>query len=400
VTGPCAQCAQPGRFCGLGSVAYTPGDCVACGKSTLVLSACGVPRPALCDGPALRPTRRPSVVIADATEVENFAAAIATRYPAPDPVELAAGVAAFHEATDGVKFLGSAGRVGMLAWHKIGAQHGAIPDLDKVDHSWRDFKPVNSFIHVREDVQPDLGEHVTAMDVRGQYLAAAGTIDLGTGTPDQYGARDDTAELFKLPGYVELAAPVPGAPAPFQGLCAGDWLTHPVARYLATDLGLDVSAAGGWVWAKGNHRRWMNAWTNVFRDAHQTLTARDDLAGRYALAAVKAVYVAFLGGWLRSEKNNPSATLRPDWAEQIVGRAWANLFRGIAKADRPPVAVWRDTAYFLDGHSPSVPPGLPVGPELGKFKIDKYGPVTGALIAAWSSRSPKALRDAVTEAAA
>jgi hypothetical protein len=429
VAEPCEACRRPGDWCGLGVVASEPVPCIGCGQPTKIRSACGAPRTAVCHGPAestsapvpaqrpaAAPVTRPAAApaaqrasgVARAVELANFARVISTRFAEPDADTLAVGLDTFHRVTDGLEIRGGGTMVGVLAWHRANARAGTYrstdqePSLPPVDLTALDFKPVNSFIHVRAAVVPEPGQQVTAMDVTGQYLAAAGTIDLGTGQPAHRVGEAVTADVLKLPGYAQLGSVPADMPAGFTGLKPGDWLTMPVARYLAGtatgDLGLSIELAEAWVWDKGNHRRWLNSWTNVFRTAHVALSGQTDLPSRYAMAAVKAIYTGFLGGMLRSAKANHTATLRPDWTDQIVGRAWANLYRGLDKADREPFCVWRDTAYYLDSTAPSIPTGLPVD-GLGRFRIDKIAPVTDDLIRAHAAGRPGKVRDAVTAAA-
>ncbi|MEK8110602.1 hypothetical protein NKG94_52185, partial [Micromonospora sp. M12] len=141
------------------------------------------------------------------------------------------------------------------------------------------------------------------------------------------------------------AGDVTAVPGILRDLKAGDTVAMPTVRMLADDLRLPVELAGGWVWESS--RRWLGDWQRFWRDARTALieAGPDDLAAVYALAAVKSVTNAFLGGWLRSPDHNRTASLRVDWAHQVIARARMNAVRGIGKASAEPVAIVADTAF-------------------------------------------------------
>ena len=137
-----------------------------------------------------------------------------------------------------------------------------------------------------------------------------------------------------------------GHPAAGFGLLtdlrAGEALAMPSIRYLADDLGLPIELSGGFVWTES--RRWLKTWQELFRDARTALLGLpQELPVSYALSAVKAVTNKFLGGWLRADRFNTTATLRADWAHQVIARARMNALRGIlGKAGALPLAMVAD----------------------------------------------------------
>ncbi|MDM4723425.1 hypothetical protein QTQ03_28985 [Micromonospora sp. WMMA1363] len=207
---------------------------------------------------------------------------------------------------------------------------------------------------------------------------------------------------MKLPGYGVLAhdldvtaGDVTRVPGILRDLKAGDTVAMPTVRMLADDLGLPVELAGGWVWESS--RRWLGDWQRFWRDARSALieAGPDDLPAVYALAAVKAVTNAFLGGWLRAPEHNRTASLRVDWAHQVIARARMNAVRGISKASAKPLAIVADTAYFggigelggmwVDEHRFS----------LGSWKTEKRATATAEIVAAYASGRPNRFRDAI-----
>jgi hypothetical protein len=240
------------------------------------------------------------------------------------------------------------------------------------------------------------GPDVIGLDVYGQYLAAS-SMPLGTGQPVRVGPVD-AAELLtvggkfrEIPSLGQLAGDI-DAPGIVGTLRAGDWLAGPALRYLVDDLGLTVPLTDALRWEV--HRNWLNGFYQFWRDARAALLGQDDLPSRYALAAIKAIPNAFLGGWLRAPRHNHGATLRIDWAWHVITRARMNALRGVAKAPVGPVAMIADTAYFL-GMDECAGVEISASRQLGKWKVEKVAPVTPEIVAAHASGRPNKFRDAV-----
>jgi hypothetical protein len=148
-----------------------------------------------------------------------------------------------------------------------------------------------------------------------------------------------------------------------------------MALYLAQRGGLAV--ADGWVWPE--HRRWLNAWKSAMLRARTALMVREDLPSQVALAVLKSVYAAFLGGWLNSGTDrgnyNRTKTLRPDWMHMIHSTARANALRALDKASVAPFATLADAAYFLVDDVMD-PKGITLSAQPGKWKAHRIGRTT------------------------
>lgn len=216
-------------------------------------------------------------------------------------------------------------------------------------------------------------------DVNGQYLAAAGAIPLGTGRPVHLTERITISP--KAPAYYRLTvAPEATDSAPF--VAHGDgWYSAPAARYLA-DRGFVLSVDEGWVWTDGHP--WLDRWYRVTRDARTHLITGATDVDRAALAAVKALYATFLGGWLASEQYNTTPLFRPDWRAHVRDRAAANQARALDKvrveSGRTPFALYKDAAYFTSESPDEIPGGLVVSDQIGKWKLEAFGEMTTGVI--------------------
>lgn len=285
-------------------------------------------------------------------------------YPDATEAELTAALKTFSVALDGLSFAGPPSRVGQLLFEKLTAQYGSVPVLGEPPKLVVE-NPVTMLNLVDQGADANAHQLVVGADVNAQYLAAA-VCDLGTGDPMRLGSRPDYAKDLKLPGYVQLGADFEVGPRCV--LKAGDWVPNPIAVYLLQRGGLVV--ADGWVWPE--RRRWLNLWVSRIRKARADLMARPDLASQMALKAVKAVYAAFLGGYLLSEKYAKDELLRPDWAHMIHGTAAANMHRALDKATVKPFATLVDAAYFLV-NDPADLSGLTLSGQPGKWKMHRIG---------------------------
>lgn len=79
----------------------------------------------------------------------------------------------------------------------------------------------------------------------------------------------------------------------------------------------------------------------------------------------------------------------------IVATAEANALRALAKCPVAPVAKMADSAYWIADSAPFAPDGLTLSAQLGKWKLDRHGPVTADLIAGLKDQAPASVRDAV-----
>lgn len=301
-------------------------------------------------------------------------------------------------------FRRTAGYTARLLWQRIAAWYGSIPDLDAVRDlaipsltaGRADDMHLMNYFNWADSGSADglaLGDtrHLIGADVNGQFLAVGGAVELGTGHPvrtDRDVRLGELGAALRGPGYGRLAADVevmPGCTAR-----AGRWLAMPMLAYLH-GRGMPVELTSVITWAA--HRRWLNPWYKVMRNARATLLARTDHGARMALAVLKEMYSAFLGGQLRSERWNDTELLRPDWNDQVVALSAANMLRAIGKSTPGPVGAMRDTAWWLLPPG-AAPEGIELSTQLGKWKITRGAPITQDLINAIRAADPTRIRKA------
>ncbi|MFE0314115.1 hypothetical protein, partial [Amycolatopsis sp. NPDC058986] len=200
-------------------------------------------------------------------------------------------------------------------------------------------------------------------------------------------------------------------------LDTGWWLPIPSLKFLAKDRGVAVDLARAVVWPSGDKRRGTPArygrrlavWAKEVRTARLALTqarAAGEPGADLALGVLKAMYATFLGGLLRSDRNNDRGTLRHDWADMLVATAGVNALRAIDKADVVPFGGMKDAFWFAtDEAAPVRPAGLDYadqpGPhehQPGKWHLNRWGEVTADLIRHHQAGRVGLVRRAVTAA--
>ena len=224
------------------------------------------------------------------------------------------------------------------------------------------------------NLEPDLHYHrppvdaelraqfLYAFDISGMYLGAASSLALPEGQFLHIGA-DDERRSFRSsePGYWH-------APIAQRGEQLADlWMTSPSAAYFADWY------SEGYYWP--NHRRWLEPWYKVLRDARAELMASPHPV---ALAAVKAVYrmgIGRLGSERRQRFDDP--LYQPYWRHAVQAEARTRLERKIAALPQAPVAVDVDCLYFLSNYTEpgrlAARLGLEISSQLGKFQIHGRG---------------------------
>lgn len=439
--GPCSACAEVGPFCGPGGIADEAESCVLCGELTVVRSACGAARHGNCQGgpseepprsdpmpepgpeepqpsedeqvPSRRGPARPersirprgtddeSGNVTEADELRHFASVIRGRGEEPDPDAVRRGLAAFHEATDGLRMVSYPGEVGVALYARLVGKHAAMklpvqvetPEVDEISGSLRLFR---DHLIPAAEIETGASYRVTGCDVNAQFLAAAGSVELGDGEPTNVDNPRDVKPLLKLPGYVQIARGVDTGHSAFGQLKKGEWITTQSGKYLADVRDVDLPVARAMVWMSNSKGRRLSAWVGQIRTAREQLAAApaDDRASAYALTVVKSIYTAFLGGMLRSEKRNKTGTMRRDWSDQVVTLANANMWRALDKVndDRCQLlGVRRDSAWFLAPaeHGLIEPNGLTFSEQPGKWRVepDRSGPLTDEMLAAYRKGS-------------
>ncbi|MBG0819127.1 DUF927 domain-containing protein [Planomonospora sp. ID82291] len=309
----------------------------------------------------------------DAEEWRQFSGLILEQWPEATPEEILAALRTFQTATGGLRHIGTSAIAGQLLFHKLQAQHGSIPELERGGlPGLEEMNVARIFNYVDTGAHVERHGWVMGADVNAQFLAVCRSIELGTGEAEQVaGLRfTDLREAkahFKHPGYVQLAED--HAIGRAGVLEAGTWIAHPTAAYLA-ERGHLVVEPVGYVWWE--HRRWLQAWGKTVSTARDVLAARPDLPSRMALHAVKLMYAAFLGGYLRSEQFNRGLTKRPDWSDQLLSLARVNMLRALDKCQPSAFATHADMAYFLLDDNQTVK-GLTISPQAGKWKVGKIG---------------------------
>jgi hypothetical protein len=257
---------------------------------------------------------------------------------------------------------------------------------------------------------------VHAFDANAQYLGTAASIDLGAGQPEhRTGPLDFDRKtvgywLAEVPPAPSEFPPDWGAHAPAELLpdpftpsprLAGmtdpagrRWATTPTLA-LAAELGAPVWVAEAWVWPQS--RRFLRPWAETFRDARAACQDDPSPEARAVLAAVKLAYNKFFG-WLASEQVGGELA-RPDWHQLVIAQSRVNLYRKLARLERPPFAVDVDALYLTAptaDPAAACPAGLQLGPGLGQFKHAGTAPAAvleGIDLA--SGRAAHRVRDAI-----
>jgi hypothetical protein len=325
-----------------------------------------------------------------------------------DPADAAAALEAFHQATGGLEWRGWSADTAhsLYAWglakNGTAARGQASERLDSEQvRAFSDDLRGNTLYldYVDPAVVPQVGQHITQMDVHGQFLAAA-DVTLGTGEPTLLRSVSDVRMVVKVPGYVRLAADVDSPVPAFAGrLVAGAVVTTTQAGYLIK-RGATLPASEALVWAAGNSRQHLRTWKGTLSAGWYALQGRTDLPAVWALRILKSVYTTVLGGWLRSDQVNADMA-RLDWSDMIVTEAGVRALVALDKATdagRPAVGMRRDSAWFLDNHAPSVPAGMSTETKLGKWKADRWAAVTQDMVAAHTAGSFDDLNKAIKAA--
>lgn len=328
--------------------------------------------------PQTRDKGRPLRAVSESAEAEDaeewtqFSQVITSKWPDATPEDVARALHVFRVSLGGLRHIGTSAIAGQLLFHKLQGQHGSIPELHAGGlEGLEEMTVARTFNFVNSDMDVSMYPWVMGLDVNAQFLAVTRSIELGTGhaerledlrLPDLRHAK----EHLRHPGYVQLSEPhrIAGTV-----LDAGSWVAHPVAQYLA-DKGHLVVEPVAYVWWE--HRRWLQAWGKTVGTARDRLLQRHDLPGLYALHALKLMYSAFLGGYLRSQDYNRAHTRRPDWSDMLVSLARMNMLRALDKTSPRAFATHADMAYFLLQDNQQVQ-GLQLSGQAGKWKVGKVG---------------------------
>jgi hypothetical protein len=341
------------------------------------------------------PEREP---VTDADELAAFARAVRKVNADATDAGLAAGLAIFHEVTDGVQWVSYAGQVGQAWFARLAARYPSMkapaplasPKVAEITEAGP-LTRINYAVKPKGSIRPGK-HHVTSYDLNGQHMAAAASAELGDGEPKVIANPREITGLTGFPGYVRLARALRTGHPGFGTIAAGEWVAMPLVRFLVRDLGLTVPAAEVVYWP--DHGRRMSVYVSRYREARERLMKAEAAEGvQIALAALKSQANAFVG-MFHSKTYSHGGFYRPDWYDQIVATAEANALRALAKCSMAPVAKMADSAYWIAETAPIEPEGLVISGQLGKWKLDRHGPVTDDLIAALRDLAPASVRDA------
>lgn len=355
------------------------------------------PAPEPATGPETAP--EPAEDGSGAAELETWTRAARKLTDDATDEGIAAGLAIFHQATDGVRWVSYAGQVGQAWFAKLAAQFPSMKAPTALTSAKvaeiteaRPLTRLNYAVKPKAAIKP--GKHfVTSYDLNGQHMAAAGSAELGDGEPLVVERPRDIGGLTGLPGYVKTARAIRTGHPAFGTIETGTWVAMPLVRFLVRDLGLTVPAAEVVYWP--DHGRRMSVYATRYREARERLMKAEPTEGTtLALAMLKSQANAFIG-MFHSKTYSHHGFYRADWYDQIVATAEANALRALAKCKTAPVAKMADSAYWITETAPYVPEGLVISGQLGKWKIDRHGPVNDELLAALRDNAPASARDAV-----
>lgn len=407
--------------------------------------------------------------IDDRDEFANFAAAVRgelvnDKRPDVTDEQLAAALAAWHQVLqvegEPLRFVSWPGWTSLCLCMWLADRYPrrsrpvAVPADSRVWDLSRSSNKIVAVSWLDPSNSPALGTLLVELDVNAQFLAAMRSALLGDGDPIELDADAiagwDLLGLLKLPGYVVLAAPPdltglpPHAAAAFDRARAGTILPTPLAVYLARDHKVQLQLAEAVVWhtcdetnprtgkveqvpAYGKRMSLFAEHVEKGRAALMAAGAAEDDEHPANLAAllVKRLYSQMMA-LLRSHKHNvdartgePTGWLRPDWYDQIIATASANLLRALDKAYKQGWhvhgclrdSVWLTAAALVtvdgvtlpartDANGALIPlAGMEISSNPGKWKITRRATVTDDVVTAFGRRRPQTFRKAVAAAA-
>jgi hypothetical protein len=366
------------------------------------------------------PARRRVADLSAADELAMFARSVRKPelYPDAADADVSAALDIFHGVTRNLRWVSFAGQVGQAALARYLAQFpsmiaSAPVESTRAREAWASGVQTRANLVTRgQKIRP--GMAFTGFDINGQHPAAAGSTELGDGEPEVIDRPRMLGDLINLPGYVRVASTTRTGHPAFGTLAADAWLPMPFVKFLTRDLGLTIPAAEVIYWPRKGKRLAVYV-KYAYREPRERLAAMpDSMPVRLASAALKDQANAFIG-MLRSEKYSKGGFFRPDWYDMIVSTAEANALRSFAKCANQPVAKMADSAYWVAAEAPYVPAGLDVcehgrhigckhsrepgeaggAPQLGKWKLERYGPVTAEFADAYRPRdaAPRTLHE-------
>jgi len=243
--------------------------------------------------------------------------------------------------------------------------------------------------------------YVHEYDRNAAYLLACNT-PVGIGEPthrlDSVTFDRKQAAYWRVTSKLPVTDPrLPALTFP-KAKAGGHWLTTPeVDLMIELDPEWSVHIAEAWVWETTS--RALDAFYRVMRDGRKMILAARDEEHRPgavpALAAFKGLYTSFIGSLRmkpKADKDDDSKLwdgarhYRPDWSDQIISAAEANLYRAMVRtghqADRWPLAVNVDSVAYVSDQSDPIhgrPDGMAIGFGGAEWKVSGTAPLAAVL---------------------
>ncbi len=345
----CAGCGEPASHALHGVPLHVGCEAPRCAELTPPATPVQAPAPEA-PAPVRGHRRTPSASFSREVQPAEVEEAVKWSGGALSEEDAAAAVARWHDVT-GTLWKGPHGTIralidGHTRWP--GTKAPVVSDL----RLYSELRASDTFWKQRSWVvtpgDPAETSTVVGVDVNAQYLASAGTVELGEGEALHYEAGEELPTgVLKMAGWVRLGKPVKDAP---HGLTLTEkmWVPTPLATYLTRDRGISLDLTEALVWEK--KRVALKALSGHWKRWREVLAVDESPAGRTALAMLKTVYTKALGGYLAAEDGAlvPPEWHRPDWAALIRAQAEANAMRAL---DRLPDGVivrakYADSAYL------------------------------------------------------
>lgn len=304
--------------------------------------------------------------------------------------ELLAGLEMFHAATGRIWWRSGGTTARRLLEHMHTRHPNALPltlpgemPAPALAHG---IEPPASWIR-RLGAEERIMRYIHSYDKNGAYLGACASLDVGAGAVEhisQEGIEHLTDKELRLPGYwlvtVDEGTAIP-AIGPRTGKRAGlpTWVTTATLRLLIA-RGMSPALIGeAYIWRE--HHQPLKGWYEVLRDGRMCLLA-ERAQGRegaaLALDALKAMYKAFCGGYLKADgwDRTGDALYRPDWRHAIMGTARCNLVRRADKCIKDdaiwPLALGGVDGLYIVSNEPdpvrAAPASITLGDTLADFK--------------------------------
>lgn len=224
---------------------------------------------------------------------------------------------------------------------------------------------------------PAGGRYVHHFDLNAAYLGSAGTLALPQGEPRYWQGPQVIDTKPKRAGYWRVALPLPARSGGWPPIARNRGMRarrgeEPAAAWISTPtLELAVSLAPvkvleGWYWP--NTCQGLRPWYERLRDARAALKSGP------AFDAVKMIYRAGIGrlGSYNRAQGESDPLFQPTWRHMVIAEARSRVWRRIAKAPTPPIAVQVDGAWWLSDIKDPVQVAAWLGLDLDPIKLGAW----------------------------